>query len=275
MYRNILIASRNPEAALKCRFVASFLEEYRKFCDAHYIAVRTDELPKVASSLEPSETLVLSVGGDGTLLRVFHRIGFREFDVLPVGMGTVNFFAEVLGVEDGAVYARKIAEKDFILELVPTFEADINGEVKVSFLNDLVIRNVKPERLVNFKLIVEGECIVEGRGDGLIVSSSIGTPAYALSAGGVVVDPQVAAMIITPLAPYTQFAKATFVVHHSRKVELETSEYPVTVVADGIRIIDSTEKVRCRLELGSKKVRLVRFGRYKYFAKLRKRLVSY
>lgn len=149
--------------------------------------------------------LVVSVGGDGTLLSVARAVGPAETPVLGINTGGLGFLTETGVDRAGEVLDEVLAggaevESRMALRVE---RSDGEGWAEAGMaLNDLVVSKGAPVRLLHLALDVNGVQVTRYRADGLIVGTPTGSTAYSLSAGGPILDPSMDALIITPICPH-------------------------------------------------------------------------
>lgn len=146
-----------------------------------------------------SADLVACVGGDGTLLRAF--VDFASVPLVGVHCGELGYLAEVRVAEIGEL-ARRAAAGELIGERRSTLAVEKDGRSLALALNDVVVDKRAAGRVIKLEVSVEGEALTTFRVDGVIACTPTGSTAYNFSAGGPVVDPQVDAFLITPVAPH-------------------------------------------------------------------------
>ena len=152
--------------------------------------------------------LVVTLGGDGTILEVARRTAFRNTPILGLNLGRLGFMAELElekldrleGLFNGSAWleTRSMLKADVLEKGDPD-----NVKVSSFALNDAVIQNGGAARIVNLELFERGVPVSTYRGDGLIVSTPTGSTAYSLSAGGPVIDPKLNCLCITPICPHS------------------------------------------------------------------------
>lgn len=195
--------------------------------------------------------VALVVGGDGTLLRVYHETR-GALPLLGVNVGSVGYLMEV-----------SIARVGEALELLSTGEYEIEerivglastGQSSYEFVNEAVVSSPEHSRLIRASVYVDNALFLQGRLDGLIVATPTGSTAYALSAGGPVLDTTLHAFSIVPIAPFTALAKP-LVVSSRRRVEVATERCRLTI--DGLRSLE-LEACTVRFTEAPSRLRLVR-----------------
>ncbi|PAV07181.1 NAD(+) kinase [Methanosphaera cuniculi] len=147
-----------------------------------------------------SSDIVLCVGGDGTVLNAQHVLSPKKIPILSINMGTVGFLTEV-DPENVFECLEKLLNYDFFIEERLQLDVLCDNEWH-TVLNELVIMTSQPAKMLNLRVLVDEEVVDDVRADGLIVSTPSGSTAYAMSAGGPIVDPRVDAAIIIPICPF-------------------------------------------------------------------------
>ncbi len=139
------------------------------------------------------------LGGDGTLLRAQSRLN-PEIPLFGINMGTVGFLTEI-EVKDTFIALKDILKGDYYKEKRTRLVVSHENH-NYTAMNEVVVMTEKAAKILHFQIQVDGEIIEEVRADGLIISTPSGSTAYAMSAGGPIVDPKVAGFIIIPICPY-------------------------------------------------------------------------
>lgn len=149
--------------------------------------------------------LLLSLGGDGTLLSLARAVGNRKTPILGIHLGELGFLAEVT-LDNMFEKLNQFLDNKFDLQermvLLCTVKTNMR-KLKFIALNDITIDRGQSHRLVNFSVNANGNHVANYKADGLIVATPTGSTAYSLSAGGPIVMPSLDAMVITPICPHT------------------------------------------------------------------------
>jgi len=154
-----------------------------------------------ASETQPVEA-VISVGGDGTLLRANQVAILHHAPLLGVNVGNIGFLAE-LELEQLETACSRLQENAYTLEPRRMLQASLENGVTLTALNDVVVSRGDSARVIAVKVYVNEELVGRYIADGLIVSTPTGSTGYSLSAGGPIVSPKVECMIITPVCPHS------------------------------------------------------------------------
>ncbi len=223
--------------------------------------------------------LVLVLGGDGTLLSMADCIGRAGLDVpiLGVNFGSLGFLTEVTLPELYPALEAALAERAPIEERL-TLRVTIVRPADASFseiaVNDVVINKGARSRLIDLSVSVGDSLVTTVRADGLIIATPTGSTAYNLAAGGPIVQPNVEALVLTPIAPHTLTNRPIVIPSSSnvrvRPVMDERDEVVVTFDGQtGCQLHAGDEISVCRAD---RPMRLVRPATRSYFEVLREKL---
>lgn len=146
------------------------------------------------------------MGGDGTLIGVSRNVKKNSPPIFGVNMGNLGFITEFSKVEFFDQLENTI-KGTYKLTSLPLYQVEVTRKNKVTFkgtfLNDLVINNNLVSKMLTLSVESEGEHIYNLSGDGLIISSPIGSTAYSLAAGGPIISPSVNAITLTPICAHS------------------------------------------------------------------------
>jgi NAD+ kinase len=151
--------------------------------------------------------LVVGVGGDGTLLEAARLARPQDVPVIGVNLGTVGYLTTVAPDRIDAMLDA-IAEGSLGVEHRMTLVATTEDGVAHTGINEIVLEKVMTQRLIEVEVTINDLYFTRYRADGLIVATPLGSTAYSLSAGGPIVDPDLHAMILTPLAPHSLLSRS-------------------------------------------------------------------
>ena len=205
--------------------------------------------------------LVIVLGGDGTMLRSAEMVRSSNVPLLGVNLGHVGFLAEI---EKNSLdeIADQVAAKNFTVEsrMVLSFKHHRAGKVISTgwALNDLVIEKQNP-RMIEVFLEIDGRPLSKWGCDGVLCATPTGSTAYAFSAGGPVVWPEVAALVLLPLSAHALFAKP-MVISPNSNIQITLLSDEALLTADGFRSeeIQSGDSISITKDLES--VNLARLG---------------
>lgn len=150
--------------------------------------------------------LIITLGGDGTVLHALRRIKGVQIPVLGINLGTVGFITEISKEEWEEALDSYISEKLRVSNrTLLNIEVERSGEKVFSTIgvNDGIITANNIKAIVELKVFFSDIEIGEIHGDGVIISTPTGSTAYSLAAGGPIINPEMNALIFTPICPYS------------------------------------------------------------------------
>jgi NAD+ kinase len=227
----------------------------------------------VENLLENSD-MIISFGGDGTILATARLVGPREIPILGVNLGKLGFLAEV-SLDELPEFIKKICKGRYRIEERMVLEAKVVGTGETYFgLNDIVIDKAGSTRVVDIETFVNDEYLITYTADGLIISTPTGSTAYSLAAGGPIVTPSSNVITITPICPHTLTARPVVIPDDSViKVKVDFYDKEIIITADG----QIERKIKPPFEVivkkANHKVKLVKRLEVSYFDVLRSKLM--
>ena len=228
--------------------------------------------PNLATTVEKMKTdLIVTIGGDGTILRTCLQLPKPEPPILAVNMGARGFLAEV---------APKDALKTLDLTLKGNYELEHTmklssylGKTRLpDALNEVSITSLAPAKLLSMRIWKDKELVGECQSDGAVVASQTGSTGYSLSAGGPVIDPEVQAFVFTPIAPLTVFHPIVFSTDSTIHVELHRPRRAVIVIDGHFQTETTPELSRLTITKSEYESSFVRF-RGDFYHRLKGRLL--
>jgi NAD+ kinase len=219
-------------------------------------------------------SMVLALGGDGTLLRAARLVGPRGIPILGVNLGRLGFLAAIAPLELDRALGDIIAN-NFVVEERLMLEARIPGRPgnPIVALNDIVIDKSRSSRAIDIETHINGTFAVTYRGDGLIISTPTGSTAYALSNGGPIVTPTSRVLGITPISPHTLTGRPLIVPDDCIiRIVAKSSSEEILVSADGQEELYVAPPVEIIAKRASFTVKLVKSPHDSYFDTLRAKL---
>ena len=194
--------------------------------------------------------LVLSLGGDGTMLRCVRMLEGAPVPILGVNLGSLGYLTQVEPDRLGESLDRFVAGSGaggWRLDQRMMLDVAVNGTVVGRALNEAVVEKAESGHTVRLLARIDGEPFTYYAADGLIVATPTGSTAYSLSARGPVVSPRHRAMLLTPVSPHMLFDR-TLVLDPSEIVEIEVSGHrDAELVLDGrpTTSLDDGDVVAC------------------------------
>ncbi len=180
--------------------------------------------------------IVITFGGDGTIVRTARFGASRNLAILGVNLGRLGFLSEMQPWELPDKL-EALVKGEYWLESRMMLHANVEREGKVihafEAVNDVVVCRGMGARIVRVGAYIDGQLLTQYAADGVIVATPTGSTAYSLAAGGPIVDPRLNDMVVTPIAPHLSVASA-LVLPASTTVRLELStDHEATCTVDG------------------------------------------
>jgi NAD+ kinase len=217
------------------------------------------------------------VGGDGTLLHAARSLAPFKVPIVGVNLGRLGFLTDIpaneirLSLEAVIDGDYRIEERAMIQTTVFTEADGINAYLS---LNDTVISKGDTGRLIEMSIHIGDEFVSRTRSDGLIVSTPTGSTAYALAAGGPIVEPTLPVFVLVPICPHT-LSNRPIILNQQNTIkisDIQLTDNHATLAVDGIivQILDGGETIE--INLAEHALRLIRIDKHSHFEALRVKL---
>ncbi len=225
------------------------------------------------SSVDPKKIdFLISMGGDGTMLRLVHKYEHLNAPMLGINLGHLGFMADVP-----------------ITDIYPSLQDLINGAYTIHerviikgetlhndhcfAINDFVVHRGKNPSLVEIAIHVDGMYLNTFEADGIIIATPNGSTAYSLAAGGPIISPNIDALVLTPISPHT-ISNRPIVLATNQEIQIQyLSDYePIEIRADGMSHHEIKTGDVFRITRYAKNFRLVSLHRRDYYSTLRTKL---
>lgn len=225
------------------------------------------------SSVPDGSPLLITVGGDGTLLRAARLAVTGDVPLLGINTGRLGFLTE-LDEDDPAIDELPQAiERGLFVEERTALEAEYEGR-RYFALNDVVVRKGEVSRIVPFGLRFDDEAIVEIPADGICVATPTGSTAYFLSAGGAIISPMVDAFGVASLLPHTLFSRPLIVPTGSRiQITCDSEIAQAHLECDGDVLADVAPGSSVLVRRHPKRVRFARLSPLHFFERLEEKML--
>tara|TARA_B100001996_G_scaffold352107_1_gene312594 strand:+ start:22 stop:885 length:864 start_codon:yes stop_codon:yes gene_type:complete len=166
-------------------------------------------------SIVKKSDLLISIGGDGSLLSSARRYGFSGLPLLGINLGNLGFLTDILP-EDLTSSLIEVIKGKYLKDKRFFLEASVNNSPKSDIaLNEIVIHSGSIAQLMEYEVFVDETFVYRQRADGLIVNTPTGSTAYSLSGGGPIVHPEVKAITLMPMFPHSLSASPLLVKEES------------------------------------------------------------
>ena len=221
--------------------------------------------------------LAVVVGGDGTLLAAAHSVVEHGIPIVGINRGRLGFLTDILP-ENMRTELGQVLDGDYFQENRSVLEAVLmRGKKRVArclAINDVVVHAHDVVRMIELETRINNEYLNALRADGLIVSTPTGSTAYALSGGGPIMHPGVAATLLVPICPHT-LSNRPIAVDENSRIEIvysQSNERPGVASVDGQMNNEIIGGDRIIIERAAQPLKLLQPKSYSYFNVLRKKL---
>lgn len=213
---------------------------------------------------------IVSVGGDGTILRTIHKMR-DPLPILGINMGTLGFLVDVEPKDAAETLERLLS--GFEVDERSRLEVLLNERCLPPATNEVAFITASPAKMIEFEIIVDGALMEDFRADGVIIATSTGSTAYAMSAGGPIVDPRVDAIVLVPMAPFKLSSRPWVIPGESRiEVKLRLPGKEALVVVDGQSTTTISQNDSVVIRKAETPARFVKVGRDGFYEKVKSKL---
>ena len=191
-----------------------------------------DEIDSYAKSFAKTDVLI-TLGGDGTILRVARSTIGHDIPILGINLGRVGFMTEIPyehainTIKEVLVNFSKMRIEERIM--LSAKGVSNNKQFELNALNDIVLGHQSVSRLMDIDVYVDSAQMAQYRADGIIISSPSGSTGYSLAAGGPIITPEQKLMLIQPIAPHMSLDVGVVVPSHS-KISINISTESLTLL---------------------------------------------
>ena len=229
-------------------------------------------MPVAEPQIAGMSSLLVSLGGDGTMLRTLRLAHQMRTPVLGVNNGRLGFLAEV-DLEDlpGALTA--IDDHEYTVESRASLTAECKGGSTLAY-NDIALVRVPGDGIAAVEVVVDGEAFVRYAADAVVVATPTGSTAYSFSAGGPIVSPTVDGLLVVPAAPHSTFNRA-LMLHHDEQLVLRVlpSSGRLAVEVDGAVATHVGPGDEISFQVDASAGSVVRLGRTTFYERARRKLM--
>lgn len=225
------------------------------------------------SSVDPKNiNFAISLGGDGTLLRLIHRHHQIDAPLVGINLGSLGFMADI-PINDIFSSLQDLLNGNYKLSKRLMMEGKTTKNESCFAVNEFVIHRAQNPCLIDLAIHVDGSYLNTFSADGIIVSTPSGSTAYSLAAGGPILTPELNALLITPICPHT-ISNRPIVLMPEKEVQIQyiSDHDPVEITYDGFPEIHIPSGDVFRISRAARSFTLVNLPYHDYFSTLRQKL---
>lgn len=252
--------------------IVSFLKE-RKAEVFSEDAVAEEIQAQPLTKISPKEIdYLISLGGDGTILRLFHRHPELDAPLMAINFGGLGFMADIPIQDIYKGLENLLAGKILIQERI-TMTGETQDFQTCCAVNDIVFHRSQNPSLIEISLFVDDIYLNTFCADGIIISTPSGSTAYSMAAGGPILTPDLKAFVITPICPHTTSNRPIVLLpKHQIRIEYISDLQPIEVTYDGFASFPMKKGEQFFIRLSEKKFRLVSMLHHDFYSTLRSKL---
>lgn len=220
---------------------------------------------------------IISVGGDGTLLRTAGILAGEEIPVLGINVGHLGYLTEVSHREEIPEALDKLLQGQYLIDSRTMLQGSVyRGDIRIAdglVLNELVLTRREGVKVLRFQLSADGTILNEYASDGLIISTPTGSTAYNLSAGGPIVSPGAAVMILMPICAHALNGRG-ILLEDSRVLEILVESDNQQLAFDGEKTVALMEGDRICISRAVERTLLVKLRNESFLTTLKQKMTS-
>lgn len=259
------------EAQEKAHLVSIFLKNRGITVAAEdHVASIYEAIP--LSTLSPEKIdFSISLGGDGTILRVLHEHPMIQAPILAINLGSLGFMADI-PVDEIYPSLENLLQGRYQIQSRIVMEGTSMGENYFA-VNDIVVHRAQNPCLIDLAIYVDDQHLNTFSADGVILATPSGSTAYSLAAGGPILTPELDAFVLTPICPHTISNKPIVLLpKHELRIEYTSPHAPIEVTYDGFLSNFISTGSNVRITRSKRTFRLVTMPNHDYFSTLRTKL---
>ena len=242
----------------------------------HGLPVEPDAVASSLDAFAKAADILLSFGGDGTLLNTVAAFGTSGKPILGVNHGRLGFLANVEGSELEH-RLKQLDEGNFVVEERLLLQAARRSGATLPLsraMNEFTVQRSGDAGLLSIQVLVDDTHLNTYWADGIIISTPTGSTAYALALGGPIMAPGCGSILITPIAPHSLTVRPVVLPETSHiKLSVLDADRPHIFTADGISTDGNLHEDPISISRADSRVRLIRFKDQDYFSTLRSKLM--
>ncbi len=267
-----------PDASKAVEFIAEWCKKnnHESFlCTRATRQSSSDAEKQVRQQLCEDADLVISLGGDGTMLATARILGGVPIPILGINLGSLGFLTQLTpdNLEDAM---QRLVDESYQIEDRMVLNAEVLGGVKLPYpysLNDIVIDKGNVSRVINLSLYADGEYISSYTADGIIIATPTGSTAYSLAVGGPILKPNMQALIASPISPFSLTSRPlVFTADTSLEIRIRSEHGNAHLTIDGQIATEFSPTGTVRITKADHTVKFIKFAENSFFNVLRRKL---
>ncbi len=244
--------------------------------DKDKIKIEIDEdFPNEDKEIYERSDVIISLGGDGTMLATAYNALIYDKPVLGLNLGKLGFLVETdVAQMDKVIDILKNKKYSIEERMVLVGECDVPNSEKLIAINDLVIEKGGWAKMIEITAQVEDEYVTTFSADGLIIATPTGSTGYSLSVGGPIVTPTANVITLSPISPHSLTVRPLVLsVEQEIKIRADSPHRDVQVSCDGQRVYNFPPPVEIKIRKSERPLKMIKTSLTTYFETLRNKLL--
>ncbi len=234
-----------------------------------------EDMPADDSEIYEKSDIIISLGGDGTMLSTAFHAHFYDKPVLGINLGKLGFLVEI-DIKSIDKVIEEIKNKEYKVEERMVIEGlcDIPSSEKLYAVNDIVIEKGGWSKMIELTAWVDGEYVTTFSADGLIVATPTGSTGYSLSTGGPIVTPTARAITLAPISPHSLTVRP-LVLSSNQEIVIKADSLfkEIQINCDGQRVFSFPPPIEVKIKKSKRPLKLIHTSLTSYFDTLRNKLL--
>ncbi|MCC6012956.1 MAG: NAD(+)/NADH kinase [Candidatus Verstraetearchaeota archaeon] len=261
--RTIIIHKQKSQEAEKIsRNIGNYLELNN--ISVKYVVL--DDIDKIDKN---DADLVIVVGGDGTIIRTIHKV--EEIPILGIKYGAIGFLCETTP-ENAKNTIDKILAGNYYLDKRTLLNVEYLGK-NYTVVNEVLLTASKISKIISFSIFKNEKLVYSGKADGIIVSTVTGSTAYAFSAGGCIIDPELDLIEVIMICPLSIVARPfLFPISCKLKILLQKNDYDGLLIVDGDEVCKVNYDEPIKIEKSNKSALFIRTEPFDFYKRIKEKI---
>lgn len=244
--------------------------------DKNKLKIEIDEdFPAEDKEIYEKSDIIISLGGDGTMLATAYNAVVYNKPVLGLNLGKLGFLVETDVTQIDKVI-EIIKDESYTVEerIVLVGECDVPSSEKLMAINDLVIEKGGWAKMIELSAWVDDEYVTTFSADGLIIATPTGSTGYSLSTGGPIVTPTANVITLSPISPHSLTVRPLVLsVEQTIKIRADSPHHDVQVSCDGQRVYNFPPPIEIKIRKSEQPLKMIKTSLTTYFETLRNKLL--
>lgn len=231
-------------------------------------------IPPLSSINLKEISFLISIGGDGTILRISNKYSHLDAPIVGINIGTIGFMADI-PVKDLFLSLQDLLDKNYTIEHRLKLEVTTPKNKRFIATNEALIHRGQNHKLIELSVKYENKHVANFTADGLITATPNGSTAYSLAAGGPIVSPELDIIVITPICPHTISVRPIVLAINAIEIQYisrHEHETPIELNVDGIDYCPINPNEKIKICKSKEMFKLAKLNRYDYFSTLNSKL---